>query len=288
MDNFLLSYMNTQQLLYLNKSFLTESDTESSLKKSKSDCESKITTLDNIKVKLMRSNDSYLELYKHKAQQTNPTGLMISEYKYGDIDEVSKKLKQVLTMISQKEKAAKQIKDIPKIKRWIEENISNNGIFTEIQNIFFGKNKKDLSAYIIIEKSHQITKSDIRLATATLENINTVIDDMKKMYLDLRIEYATKIQSYDSGVRSGILNSSLDDYYETITANCIALRKLATDRAYKLSMKILKQNMRSARLILAKAANYNPRNIKESALLQDQLNTLYEINNFTENDEDDL
>ena len=117
-----------------------------------------------------------------------------------------------------------------------------------------------------------------------MESCKEDIDELEKFYKDMDIEYKTKLDSYDKGIISGTLDSNMEEYYQTVEANCIALKRIASNEVYRIYMKLYKINQKTDKVILRKVANYNPRNIKESAELQDEINLEYELNNI----EDDL
>ena len=286
MDAYLKIYQTTQLLLNDQQSFLTEADVQSSVKKASSDCAAKITAMDNLKAKIFQSNTQYLDLYREKAKSTNPTGLVLHNYKYAKFEIVKKNAERVMEMIKQKENEAICIQDIPNIKRWLDENITHNGLYNSIFSILYSniKNKKDISVFLDIQSKHQVSKSDVYRAIRNLESCKEDIDELEKFYKDMDIEYKTKLDSYDKGIISGTLDSNLEEYYQTVEANCIALKRIASNEVYRIYMKLYKINQKTDKVILRKVANYNPRNIKESAELQDEIDLEYELNNI----EDDL
>lgn len=279
-------YQSTQSLLTVQESFITEADVQNTVKKASKDCATKITAMDNLKAKIFQSNTQYLELYKEKAKNTNPTGLVLSNYRYAKLDVVKKNAERAIELIKRKEAEAKKLSDIPSIKGWINDNITNNGLYNTIFYILYSnpKGKKDLNTFLDIQSKHQVSKSDVYRAIRNLESCKEDIDELEKFYKDMDIEYKTKLDSYDKGIISGTLNSNLEEYYQTVEANCIALKRIASNEVYQIYMKLYKINQKTDKVILRKVANYNPRNIKESVELQDEIDLEYELNNI----EDDL
>lgn len=283
-EDYLKSYFQIQSLLIMENIVITEADIMKSVKKASSDCATKITAMDNLKVKLANSNKQYLEMYKDKAKQVNPTGLYLSEYRYSNIDDVQKHSSQVFEMIKKKEKEAMSIDNIPDLKKWIDENITQNGIYDEIFSLLYAnpEGNRDISVFIKREKKHQITKSDIIRSIKNLESCESSINDIEKFYKDLDIDYKTKLDSYDRGIISGTLDSNMEEYYQTVEANCIALSRIASNEIYRIYMKLYKINQKTDRVILKKAANYNPMNIKESADIQEQIDIEYNLSFYTD------
>ena len=283
-EDYLKSYFQIQSLLILENTDITEADIMKSVKKASSDCATKITTMDNLKVKLTNSNKQYLDMYKDKAKQVNPTGLYLSEYRYSNIDSVQKHSSQVFEMIKKKEKEAMSIDNIPDLKKWIDENITQNGIYNEIFSLLYSnpEGNRDISVFIKQEKKHQITKSDIIRSIKNLESCESIIGDIEKFYKDLDIDYKAKLDSYDRGIISGTLDSNIEEYYQTVEANCIALSRIASNEIYRIYMKLYKINQKTDRVILKKAANYNPMNIKESADIQEQINIEYNLSFYAD------
>ena len=283
-EDYLKSYFQIQSLLILENTDITEADIMKSVKKASSDCATKITTMDNLKIKLANSNKQYLEMYKDKAKQVNPTGLYLSEYRYSNIDAVQKHSSRVFEMIKKKEKEAMSIDNIPDLKKWIDENITQNGIYNEIFSLLYSnpEGNRDISVFIKQEKKHQITKSDIIRSIKNLESCESSIGDIEKFYKDLDIDYRAKLDSYDRGIISGTLDSNMEEYYQTVEANCIALSRIASNEIYRIYMKLYKINQKTDRVILKKAANYNPMNIKESADIQEQINIEYNLSFYTD------
>lgn len=283
-EDYLKSYFQIQSLLIMENTDITEADIMKSVKKASSDCATKITTMDNLKVKLTNSNKQYLDMYKDKAKQVNPTGLYLSEYRYSNIDSVQKRSSHVFEMIKKKEKEAMSIDNIPDLKKWIDENITQNGIYNEIFSLLYAnpEGNRDISVFIKREKKHQITKSDIIRSIKNLESCESSINDIEKFYKDLDIDYKTKLDSYDRGIISGTLDSNMEEYYQTVEANCIALSRIASNEIYRIYMKLYKINQKTDRVILKKAANYNPMNIKESADIQEQIDLEYNLSFYTD------
>lgn len=285
-NSYVKIYQSTQSLLAVHESFITEADVQNTAKKASKDCATKITAMDNLKTKIFQSNTQYLELYKEKAKDTNPTGLVLANYRYAKLDVVKKNAERVMELIKQKETEAKKLSDIPSIKEWINNNITNNGLYNTIFSILYSnpKGKKDLNTFLDIQSKHQVSKSDVYRAIRNLESCKEDIDELEKFYKDMDIEYKTKLDSYDKGIISGTLDSNMEEYYQTVEANCIALKRIASNEVYRIYMKLYKINQKTDKVILRKVANYNPRNIKESAELQDEIDLEYELNNI----EDDL
>lgn len=284
--DYLRIYQSTQSLVNINESYITEADVQAAAKKASSNYATKITAMDNLKATLSKSNTQYLDLYKNKAKEINPTGLVLHNYRYAKLDSVKKNAERAFDMIKQKEKEYNQCADIPSIKGWLDDNITHNGIYNTLFSVLYSnpKGKKDINIFLDIQPKHSVTKSDIYSAIRNLESFSDTIDELEKFYKDMDTELKTKLDSYDKGVVSGVLDSELNDYYLTAEANIIALRRIASNEVYKIYMKLYKINQKTDRIILKKAANYNPRNIKESADLQDEIDTIYELNNI----EDDL
>ena len=285
-NSYLKIYQSTQSLLAVQESFITETNVQNTVKKASKDCATKITAMDNLKAKIFQSNTQYLELYKEKAKDTNPTGLVFTNYRYSKLDIVKKNAERAMELIKQKETEAKKLSDIPSIKGWINNNITNNGLYNTIFSILYSnpKGKKDLNTFLDIQSKHQVSKSDVYRAIRNLESCKEDIDELEKFYKDMDIEYKTKLDSYDKGIISGTLDSNLEEYYQTVEANCIALKRIVSNEVYRIYMKLYKINQKTDKVILRKVANYNPRNIKESAELQDEIDLEYELNNI----EDDL
>lgn len=285
-NSYVKIYQSTQSLLAVQESFITESDVQNTVKKASKDCATKITAMDNLKAKIFQSNTQYLELYKEKAKDTNPTGLVFTNYRYSKLDIVKKNAERAMELIKQKETEAKKLSDIPSIKGWINDNITNNGLYNTIFSILYSnpKGKKDLNTFLDIQSKHQVSKSDVYRAIRNLESCKEDIDELEKFYKDMDIEYKTKLDYYDKGIISGTLDSNMEEYYQTVEANCIALKRIASNEVYRIYMKLYKINQKTDKVILRKVANYNPRNIKESVELQDEIDLEYELNNI----EDDL
>lgn len=285
-NSYVKIYQSTQSLLAAQESFITEANVQNTVKKASKDCATKITAMDNLKAKIFQSNTQYLELYKEKAKDTNPTGLVLTNYRYSKLDIVKKNAERTMELIKQKETETKKLSDIPSIKGWINDNITNNGLYNTIFSILYSnpKGKKDLNTFLDIQSKHQVSKSDVYRAIRNLESCKEDIDELEKFYKDMDIEYKTKLDSYDKGIISGTLDSNMEEYYQTVEANCIALKRIASNEVYRIYMKLYKINQKTDKVILRKVANYNPRNIKESAELQDEIDLEYELNNI----EDDL
>lgn len=256
---------------------VTEADIENRSKEISQDIAKRITKLDEIKAKLSSDNLVYLQTYETTAKACNPVGLTIKNYTVIDGNKFDKLYKQAMDMINSKEKEAMKIQNIPEIKDWIKTNISQDGIYKMMYTIIYDQNKPNTKKFISKDKDHKVTKTEILSAIKLLKGAGdefvVMMEDLKKQQRFLESQLSTNTNSLQF---KGGLNSDIDEYKTTIKLNLISLRKILITHCISAKTKYAKIYQANARLIVKKAAKYNPRTYKESTMIMEDLDDEFE------------
>lgn len=264
-------YNGKEKLIDESDVYIKSKDTSDQIKK-------KISLFDKIKSDLSFDNIQFLNLYEDNAKNCNPIGLVIHNYITVDIDLFMKLYKQALTMISKKEKDILKTDDITTLKGWIETNIRKNGIYNEMYNIIYNDMKPNSKRFIKEIKDYKVTKQDIinsiNLLNNSVKEFNEIISELKNQLNYFNAQLNTNV---DIGQMNGLLNSNADEYYNTIKLNMISIRKILISNIIDMRIKFEKIRQKNARLIIKKAASYNPKMFKESTNITDTIEYSFEL-----------
>lgn len=262
----------TNQLQENKYRTVTEADVETRAKEASQDISKRISMLDNIKAKLSSDNLVYLQTYEDAAKACNPIGLTIKNYTCVDDNKFNKLYKQAMDMINTKEKEVMKIQSIPEIKDWIKTNIQQDGIYKNMYIIMYDKEKPNINKFISKEKIHNVTKTDIlsaiRLLNGAGDEFSDMINDLKQQQRFFDAQLNTNVSPLQM---SGNLDSNVEEYKTTVKLNLISLRKLLVTHCIAAKTKYARIHQTNARLIVKKAAKYNPRSYKESSIIMEDI-----------------
>lgn len=256
---------------------VTEADIETRSKEASQDIAKRISKLDAIKAKLSSDNLVYLQTYETAAKACNPTGLTIHNYTTVDDIKFNKLYKQAMDMINTKEKEAMRIENIPEMKDWIKTNIQQDGIYKNMYIVMYGREKPDTNKFISKEKVHNVSKTDILNALKLLrgagDEFSDMMNDLKQQQRFFDAQLNTNVSPLEV---SGKLDSNIDEYKTTVKLNLLSLRKILVTHCISAKTKYAKIHQNNARLIVKKAAKYNPRTYKESTMIMEDIDEEFE------------
>lgn len=256
---------------------VTEADIETRSKEASQDIAKRISKLDAIKAKLSSDNIVYLQTYEIAAKACNPTGLTIHNYTTVDDIKFNKLYKQAMDMINTKEKEAMRIESIPEMKDWIKTNIQQDGIYKNMYIVMYDREKPNTNKFISKEKVHNVSKTDILNALKLLrgagDEFSDMMNDLKQQQRFFDAQLNTNVSPLEV---SGKLNSNIDEYKTTVKLNLLSLRKILVTHCISAKTKYAKIHQNNARLIVKKAAKYNPRTYKESTMIMEDIDEEFE------------
>lgn len=267
----------TNQLQKNKYRAVTEADIETRSKEASQDIAKRISKLDAIKAKLSSDNLVYLQTYEIAAKACNPTGLTIHNYTTVDDIKFNKLYKQAMDMINTKEKEAMRIESIPEMKDWIKTNIQRDGIYKNMYIVMYGREKPDTNKFISKEKVHNVSRTDILNALKLLrgagDEFSDMMNDLKQQQRFFDAQLNTNVSPLEV---SGKLDSNIDEYKTTVKLNLLSLRKILVTHCISAKTKYAKIHQNNARLIVKKAAKYNPRTYKESTMIMEDIDEEFE------------
>lgn len=234
--------------------------------------------LNALKAKIT-STQKVLEKYKDKALKVNPIGLTYGGFKTFKSDsEINKLHEQAIKYLNSfnPDKATEE-----QLKTYI--NDSNNNVqYYKISEIFGNGKKTYKIKDIIISKTEDknISKSDIANAIKGIESgdkkLKAVQDEQRKNDK----EYGDYVRS--NGFVSATTKGSIDKLRKNAASHKRALIAIADSTYYTMIIQKYTQELEQYKRIVVKAANYNPRNLKESYMIQDYIDSAYAFIEATE------
>ena len=239
---------------------------------------SKLKLLDKLRVRFAKA-DKILSTYKDKALKTNLVGLVYGDYITFKSDSDIKKLhteaiKYLNTFNPDKASEAE-------CKKYILDS-QNNVQYRKISKIFGnGKERFKMQDIIITKKSDkELKKSDISDAIKYIENYEEKIKLVQNEYKENSTNFTLYVRN--SGMPT--INAS-NNVRKNSLNHKVALINIADTTYYQMLITKYSMEFDQAKKIIVKAANYNPRNLKESYMIQDYIDSMYEFMDMTEDNE---
>lgn len=232
----------------------------------------KINFFDKIKATLI-SNEKVLSKYKERALKCKPVGLTYKNYSE-TISEAEIK-KRYNTALAYLNKFNPNTASEEQLKTYIMDS-NNNVQYNHISRIF-GDGKERFSITDVITKSQkdkEITKSDISEAVKLLEKTDLYSKKLDKESKDINNDYTAYVRN--NGLATPKTNfGNINDLRKNALNHKMALISIADATYYQMLLIKIMNDSSQAKHIVVKAANYNPRNLKESAIIQDYIDTSY-------------
>lgn len=219
-----------------------------------------------------------LEKNEAAALKCKPIGLMYKDFiEFLSDKELKDRYKKALSYIHKfnPEKASEK-----ELKDYIRDS-SNNIQFKEISRIFgSGKERYGVNDVIIISKKNkEISKNDIKSAVDYLKKYDSELTRMQREFTEINAEYSNYVRS-QNGLATGNIKGDLDKLRKNALNHQKSLISIVDSSYYQFSMAKMREEFKQAKHIVVKAAYYNPRNIKESTILQDHIDAMYDFYNL--------
>ncbi len=239
------------------------------------------TFIDKMKGKLISIN-TIIKKHKDNALKCNPSGLEYKEFKtmipYSDIDKMHNKAMSYLNKFDpSKEKSP------DKLKQYILDS-KNNIQYKEILKVY-GKGKENFKIKdIVITKQldKEISKNDISNAIKFLESYENKINKWRKDYEKISKEYSDYVKDKQNNTL-GMNNTNTDDIEKlrkSASNHKAALINIENSIYYQMLFVTSNYELQQAKRIVVKAANYYPKEVKESTSMEYYLYEM--INDFNE------
>ena len=163
------------------------------------------------------------------------------------------------------------------LKKYIMDS-SNNVQYNEISRIFGdGKERFSMSEIIIAKSSDkELTKTDISDAVKFLSTYSDKVKKLQKEQADNSKEYGDYARH--GGLATTNTSSELGKLRQNAANHKRALIAIADQTYYAWMVQRMQKEASQAKQIVVKAANYNPRNLKESAIVQDYIDAICDFN----------
>lgn len=220
--------------------------------------------------------EKILNQYKDKALKCKPIGLKYRDFKVFLTDEqINSSYKKSLAYLN-KFNVSKATE--AQCKEFIMDS-QNNVQYREISKIFGNGEEKWNMNTIIVTKSEdkELTKADIASAVKFLEEYDRLINKIQNQGIKNKSEYTNYVRN-NNGLATGNTNGGLDKLRKNAENHQKSLINVADTTYYMMMCIKLKQQLNQAKRIVVKAANYNPRNLKESADIQFYIDAMYDFN----------
>lgn len=244
---------------------------------------SRLKLVDKMRLKFADA-DKILSTYKDKALNTNPIGLQYEDFitfkSDSDIKKLYKKAIDYLNSFDPQKASEQQCADYIKDSQHNVQYMQLSKIFGE------GKERYSLKDIVVSKKSDkELKKSDISDAVKYVKEYDKKIKDLNDE-IKRQDEAYTKYVRDDGFAAIANMNKTsgdLSSLRKNATNHKLSLRNIA-DSTYlqMLSTKYNKEFAQTKKIII-KAANYNPRNLKESYMKQDYIDSMHDFLEVTEN-----
>lgn len=220
------------------------------------------------------SAEKILSKYKDDALKTKPYGLEYTDFKTFMTDEqIKSRYKKALDYLNKfnPEKASEA-----DLKKYIMDSNSNVQ-YREITKIFGDGKERFLFKDVIITKtvSKELTKSDISDAVKYLQTYTATITKVQKEYVDADNEYGEYVRS--TGLITNSTKGDIEKLRKSAAGHKRALIAIADQTYYNMMLWKLRNEFNQAKHVVVKAANYNPRNLKESADIQFYIDAMFDF-----------
>lgn len=224
------------------------------------------------------STQKVLNKYKDKASKVNPIGLQYSGYKnFVSDSDIKKKYDAMLKYLNtfNPDKAGEE-----ELKKYINDS-ANNIQYYKMSEIFGGA-KQFKMADVIVAKTFdkEIKKSDISNAIKAIETADKKLKDIQEQQRKSAEEYTNYVRN--TGLLTDKTSKDLNKLRNNAKNHKRALIAIADATYFDAMIRKYSQELDQYKRIVIKAANYNPRNLKESYDVQDYIDSMcsfYEATN---------
>lgn len=232
--------------------------------------EGKMNMFDKFKTQLA-SAEKILKANKDAALKCKPIGLQHTGFmEFLPESEIKSRYKKALAYMDKFDlnKASDE-----ELKKFVEDS-KNNVQFNEISRIYGDGKERYSSADVVVvsKKDKEITKKDIADAVKFLETYKSTITTLQREANEDWMRFSNYVNS--NAAKKASNNNKL---LKNALNHNESLRTIVSQSYYNFTTTMMKMQFKQAKQIVVKAAHYNPRNLKESAVIQDYIDSLYEF-----------
>lgn len=235
----------------------------------------RFTKIDKLRGSFSKA-EKVLDKYEERALNCKPIGLTYNYYITAISDEEIKKLYnnaiKYLTKLNL-DKASEE-----ELQQFIMD--SNNNVQYKEASKIFGKGKEAFSVPEIIftTKDKEITKSDISDAVKYIKEFDKKIKKIQDEFKDINDEYTKYVRA--TGIPSMSVNGNNEKLRQNAKNHLKSLINIADSTYYNMLYVKYSKLLQQAKSVVIKAANYNPRNLKESFNVQFYIDSLLEFSEY--------
>ena len=232
---------------------------------------------DKLKAQLT-SVEKVLDKYKEPALKCKPIGLEYKDFKtFMSVEGIKKMHNDAIKYLN---KFNPNNASAEELKQYIIDS-QHNVQYKELIKIFGkGKEQYDVASVIITSKRDKdITKDDISKAVKFLESYKKQISIWQAEFAKKDAEFTNHVRSDAAGTFSmNKTNTDINTLRKNAMNHKTSLTYIADDFYYQQLFINYNNQAIQAKRIVVKAANYNPRNLKESAVIQDYIDAMSDFN----------
>lgn len=235
--------------------------------------EGRLNVFDKLKTSVS-SAEKILSKNKEAALKAKPIGLVYKGFNVFVSEEIIKaRYKKALSYLNKFDPSKASESEL---KNYIKDS-ANNVQYKEISKIFGdGKERFSMNEIIVAKSSDkELTKTDISDAVKFLSTYSDKVKKLQKEQADNNKEYGDYVQK--TGLITAKTNSDIGKLRKDAANHKRALIAIADQTYYVWMVQRMKKEANQAKQIVVKAANYNPRNLKESAIVQDYIDAMYDF-----------
>lgn len=219
--------------------------------------------------------EKILDQNKDAALKCKPIGLEYKDFKEFVSDDHIKGLhKKALSYLNKFDpsKASEE-----QLKQYITDS-SNNVQYNEFSKIFGnGKERFNIYDIVISKKSDkELSKADISNAVKYLQGYSKEISKIQADRIANDTEYTNYVRS--TGLITNKTKGDIEKLRKSAANHKRALIAIVDSTYYQMMLQKMMQEFNQAKHIVVKAANYNPRNLKESFDIQFYIDSMNDFN----------
>lgn len=219
--------------------------------------------------------EKILSQHKDAALKVKPIGLEYKDFKEFVSDKEIKSLhKKAIDYINKFNPSKASEEDL---KSYILA-ASNNVYYNEICKIFGnGEVRFNMTDVVVTKKNNkELSKADISNAIKYLQNYDKEISKIRNEEMSASTEYSNHVKS--SGLITDNIKGDIEKLRNSATNHKRTEIAIADSFYYQMMIQKMSQEFNQAKHIVVKAANYNPRNLKESFDIQFYIDSMNDFN----------
>lgn len=231
----------------------------------------RFTIIDKLKANFTKT-ETVVKKYKEAALKCKPIGLQYNGFKtYVTDQQIEKMINEGINYLKKFDvsKASEE-----ELRQYIKDS-NNNVQFNKIAEIY-GLTGPGIVSYKVVtsEKDKEITKSDIADAVKFVENYNKTIAALQAKAQKMNAEFSDFAKN-NTIIGMSKTTGDINELRRKALIHQKSLLNIAQNSYYECIFQKYNSQLKQCKQIVVKAANYNPRNLKESYKIQDYIDAMY-------------